>query len=238
MWTERSRHGGGDGGWDSVQVVRAHGWMAGHRQNVRCVIAFADGRFASGSEDHTLKVWRENGARTAWELDATLGTTNSSDHCAVARNAPFGTHTEDVACAAVLPNGRFVSGSWDNTLKIWAPPRADATGDAMGDAQRFWRVEATLAGHTGAVTCVVALANGLLVSGSDDRTLRVWEPCDDGAAPVAWECRQCVFSRCDCIALLRDERLVVGSEDKTLTVWGAPPGIDRLLSSATFPYDL
>ena len=75
----------------------------------------------------------------------------SPDHCAVARNAPFGTHTEDVACAAVMPNGRFVSGSWDNTLKIWAPPRADATGDAMGDAQRFWRVEATLAGHTGAV---------------------------------------------------------------------------------------
>lgn len=59
VWTERgARHGDGSGGWDSVWVVRRarRGWMAGHRQNVRCVVAFADGRFASGSEDHTLKV--------------------------------------------------------------------------------------------------------------------------------------------------------------------------------------
>ena len=57
---------------------------------------------------------------------------------------------------------RFVSASKDNTLRVWCC-------GAM-------RCLATLAGHTGSVECVAWGAGGQrLYSGSQDRTIRVWE---------------------------------------------------------------
>ena len=85
-------------------------------------------------------------------------------------------------CVAALPDGRVVSGSGDRTLMVWDV----STGACLQ----------TLRGHRGAargrrpvepcvdrsstprgaqVWCVAALPDGRVVSGSGDRTLKVWD---------------------------------------------------------------
>ena len=62
----------------------------------------------------------------------------------------------------MLPDGRVVSGSDDNTLRVW-----DA---AAGQCLQ------TLEGHQSRITSVAVLPDGRVVSGSDDGSLRVWDP--------------------------------------------------------------
>ena len=65
---------------------------------------------------------------------------------------------------ASLDDGRLVSGSWDNTLIVWA----------AGDDGVFAAAQ-TLGGHTSFVNCVIQLNDRRLASGSTDNTLKVWE---------------------------------------------------------------
>jgi WD40 repeat protein len=64
---------------------------------------------------------------------------------------------------AFNPNGaRIVSGSWDQTVRLW-----DAEADA--ELHRF-------EGHTSGVTSVAFSPDGTrIVSGSEDRTVRLWD---------------------------------------------------------------
>ncbi len=64
-------------------------------------------------------------------------------------------HTGWIECVTLLPDGRFVSGSSDHTLKIWDPGMAPGA-----------QCVATLRGHTGWINCVLLLPDGRFVSGS------------------------------------------------------------------------
>ena len=63
--------------------------------------------------------------------------------------------------ALALPDGRLLSWSDDNTLRLWD----GASGAAL----------ATLEGHTWPVTGALALPDGRLLSWSNDNTLRLWD---------------------------------------------------------------
>ena len=66
-----------------------------------------------------------------------------------------------VSCLLLTSSGLVVSGSWDDTLRVWDP----ATGECLR----------TLEEHTNSINCVIETKVGLLVSGSGDNTLRVWD---------------------------------------------------------------
>ena len=71
-------------------------------------------------------------------------------------------HSKWVTSVTALPDGRCVSGSGDNTLRVWD----SNTGECLRSME----------GHSNWVTSVAALPDGRCVSGSDDGTLRIWDP--------------------------------------------------------------
>lgn len=120
-------------------------------------------------------------------------------------------HTERVTCAAVDSHGKFlISGSLDNTLRIWSLE----TGCTVGEPLR---------GHDSGVSSVaVSLDEDLIVSGSHDRTLRIWNIKTGKAVGNSLRGHSSgVWS----VAASRDgEFIVSGSEDKTIRIWSAKTG--------------
>ena len=86
-------------------------------------------------------------------------------------------HSGPVRCVAVSPDGkRIVSGSEDNTVKVW-----DAT---TGQETLTLKVK----GRTDSVFSVVLSPDGKrLVSGGKDTTVRVWDASRERAKPAAVE---------------------------------------------------
>jgi len=78
----------------------------------------------------------------------------------------------------------------------------------------------TLAGHTGVVRCVTLTHNGHIVSGSVDRTLKIW-------SPSTGECLQTLAGHTHwvkCVTLTDNGDIVSGSWDNTLKIWEPSTG--------------
>ncbi|RAP34167.1 hypothetical protein DID80_07575 [Candidatus Marinamargulisbacteria bacterium SCGC AAA071-K20] len=118
-------------------------------------------------------------------------------------------HTDWVNSVTQLEDGRLVSASNDNTLKVW-----DLTQDQGQECV------ATLQGHTSLVRSVTQLEDGRLVSASFDSTLKVW----DLTRAQGQECVATLEGHTDAVSSvtqLEDGRLISASDDNTLKVWGA-----------------
>jgi len=111
-----------------------------------------------------------------------------------------------ITCLQFNPaSNLIVSGSDDNTLKVWS----SITGKCLR----------TLTGHTGGVWSSQLSPSDIVISGSTDRTLKVWNA-------LSGECLHTFYghtSTVRCMAL--HENLVVsGSRDATLRVWDITSG--------------
>lgn len=116
-------------------------------------------------------------------------------------------HDEHViTCLQFNPDsGIIVSGSDDNTLKVWC--------------SQSGRCLRTLYGHTGGVWSSQLSPENIVVSGSTDRTLRIWDA-------MSGKCLHTLFghtSTVRCMAL-HNGQVVSGSRDATLRVWNLHTG--------------
>uniref|UniRef100_A0A673AGA8 F-box domain-containing protein n=1 Tax=Sphaeramia orbicularis TaxID=375764 RepID=A0A673AGA8_9TELE len=113
-------------------------------------------------------------------------------------------HDDHVITCLQFSGDLIVSGSDDNTLKVWSA----ITGKCLR----------TLTGHTGGVWCS-QMAVTTVISGSTDRTLRVWDA-DSG------QCVHTLYGHTSTVRCmhLHGNRVVSGSRDTTLRVWDVSTG--------------
>ncbi|KNC49349.1 WD repeat protein, variant 1 [Thecamonas trahens ATCC 50062] len=161
--------------------------LEGHTSDVEGVIALpsADGQLpvlVSWSEDKTIRVWPADDGTGAMRYTA------NRDSCEVLEG-----HTGDVRGVIALPSAHgqlpvLVSWSFDGTIRVWHAAD-DGTGAMRYTANRD-SCE-VLDGHTMYVKGVIALpsADGqlpVLVSWSEDKTIRVWHAADDGTGAMRY----------------------------------------------------
>ncbi|XP_054254721.1 F-box/WD repeat-containing protein 7-like [Indicator indicator] len=113
-------------------------------------------------------------------------------------------HDDHVITCLQFCGNRIVSGSDDNTLKVWSA----VTGECIQ----------TLVGHTGGVWSS-QLRGSTVISGSTDRTLRVWDA-DSG------RCLHTLYGHTSTVRCmhLHGTRVVSGSRDATLRLWDIESG--------------
>ncbi|KAH8365418.1 hypothetical protein KR093_000437 [Drosophila rubida] len=108
-------------------------------------------------------------------------------------------HDDHVITCLQFSGNRIVSGSDDNTLKVWSA--------VNGKCLR------TLVGHTGGVWSS-QMSGNIIISGSTDRTLKVWDM-DSGSCVHTLQGHTSTV-RC---MHLHGNKVVSGSRDATLRVW-------------------
>ncbi|GJQ68538.1 putative F-box and WD40 domain protein 7 [Trypoxylus dichotomus] len=113
-------------------------------------------------------------------------------------------HDDHVITCLQFCGNRIVSGSDDNTLKVWSA----TTGRCLR----------TLVGHTGGVWSS-QMSGSTIISGSTDRTLKVW----DAESGV---CRHTLYGHTSTVRCmhLHENKVVSGSRDATLRVWDIGTG--------------
>ncbi|KAK3352538.1 hypothetical protein B0T25DRAFT_606453 [Lasiosphaeria hispida] len=118
-------------------------------------------------------------------------------------------HRGSVRSVAFSPDGqRLVSGSTDNTIKIWDP----TSGQCLQ----------TLKGHIDSVLSVAFSPDGQrLVSGSYNNTIKIWDPTSGQCLQTLKGHSGSVWS----VAFSPDgQRLVSGSYDNTIKIWDPTSG--------------
>ncbi|MEM7555330.1 MAG: serine/threonine-protein kinase [Cyanobacteria bacterium P01_A01_bin.84] len=166
----------------------------GHTDSVQAIAFSPDGQLiASTSADWTVKLWQVSTAReiytftehslfvnaVAFSPNSQLLASASSDNTiriwqlsTGKKNHILVGHTDAVCAIAFSPNGELlISSSWDKTIKIWETH----TGREL----------ITLTGHTNYIrTIALSIGNSIhphtsnqliLVSGSDDTTIKIWK---------------------------------------------------------------
>jgi len=113
-------------------------------------------------------------------------------------------HDDHVITCLQFSGNRIVSGSDDNTLKVWSA----VTGKCLR----------TLSGHTGGVWSSQMQGN-TIVSGSTDRTLKVWNA-ESGS------CVHTLYGHTSTVRCmhLHNNKVVSGSRDATLRMWDIETG--------------
>ena len=118
-------------------------------------------------------------------------------------------HSHYVYSLAFTPDGQtLVSGSWDNTVKLWQ----------MNTRQEIQ----TLTGHSDDIRCVIVSPDGqTLASSGEDKTIKLWQLSTGNEIRTLTGHSSWVF----CLAISPDGQTIVsGSDDKTIKIWQLSTG--------------
>ncbi|CAA7270819.1 unnamed protein product [Cyclocybe aegerita] len=178
-----------------------------HRKTVSFVAFSPDGkRMASGSWDHTICIWDAE----SWTiLQGPLeGHTDFNAETGKVVAGPLKGHADVVLSVAFSPDGSYVvSGSADETVRIWGAETGMPVGDPLG-------------GHTNWVISVAFLPDSKrIVSGSEDRSIRTWDA-ETGNAIIIHR----IVSGSDNETIWILEYVASGSYDETIRLWDAKTG--------------
>ena len=187
-------------------------------------LAMYNGHFLSGSDDKTVKIWnlknfdwtyetlnqRYSVKSIAFSSFIAINNGNSfnvyNNYSKFARFDTLTGHNQSVESLAIIPsNENIVSGSRDNTVKIW-----NSTA---------FRLKATLENHTHWVNALAIIpSNENIVSGSNDKTIKVWNSKKFILIKNLKEHDKAVTS----FAIIpSNENIVSGSWDETIKVWNS-----------------
>ncbi|MCX8566722.1 MAG: WD40 repeat [Glomeribacter sp. 1016415] len=211
--------------WEGIRTLR------GHTKGVRSVVYSPSGlQLASGSDDHTVRVWDAQSGAAGHTLEGHTHyvrsvvyspsglqlASGSSDKTVRVWDAHSGAlvhtlrgHTAEVYSVVYSPSGsQIASGSFDKTVRVW-------------DAESGAAVH-ILEGHTHWVTSVVYSPSGLqLASGSWDDTVRLWDA-ESGAA--GHTLRGHTKNVSSMVYSPSGSQIASGSWDKTVRLWDAESG--------------
>ncbi|RKK63627.1 Vegetative incompatibility protein HET-E-1 [Fusarium oxysporum] len=215
-----------DSDWNAVLQT-----LEGHTNWVTSVVFSQDGKLiASGSYDHTVKIWNMATGKeertfeghmalvtsVVFSNDGKLIASGSHDKTIKIWNVATGAeertlkgHTDWVASVFLSKDNKLIaSGSRDKTVKIWNM----ATG----------KEERTLKGHTDWVASVfLSKDNKLIASGSWDNTVKIWNVAMGKEEQTLKGHTNSVNS----VVFSNDGKLTVsGSNDNTVKVWNVATG--------------
>ncbi|KAF7171101.1 hypothetical protein CNMCM6106_005561 [Aspergillus hiratsukae] len=207
--------------------------LEGHSDWVRSAAFSGDGQtLASGSGDHTIKLWNtKTGAElqtlkghsdwvrsVAFSGDGQTLASGSNDHTIKLWDTKTGAelqtlkgHSDWVSSVAFSGDGQMLaSGSGDHTIKLW-------------DTKTGAEIE-TLKGHSGSVRSVAFSGDGqTLASGSDDHTIKLWDTRSGAEVQTLKGHSDSVSS----VAFLGDgQTLFSGSDDHTIKLWDTKTGAE------------
>eukprot|EP00072_Mus_musculus_P074622 XP_017176385.1 PREDICTED: WD repeat-containing protein 86 isoform X3 [Mus musculus] len=191
--------------WD-VRTGQCLQVYRGHTSIVNRILVANDQLFSS-SYDRTARVWTVDKGQVSQEF-------RGHRNCVLtlAYSAPEDL-PQDPCMEAAMGGGLLVTGSSDDTAKVWQV--------ASGCCHQ------TLRGHTGAVLCLVLhVSSHTAFTGSTDATVRAWDILSGEQLRVFREHQGSVI----CLELT-DRLLYSGSADRTVKCWLADTG-ERVL---TFP---
>ncbi|KAI3446071.1 hypothetical protein Pfo_002736 [Paulownia fortunei] len=186
--------------------------LKGHKLQVTG-IALDGSDIVSVSVDCTLRRWRGGQEVEAWEahkaaiqaivkLPSGELVTGSSDMTLKLWKGKscihtFLGHTDTVRGVAVMPNLGIISASHDGSIRLWA-----LTGELLIE----------MVGHTSIVYSVDAHVSGLIVSGSEDCSAKIWK---DGVCVQSIEHPGCVWDA----KFLENGDIVTACSDGIVRVW-------------------
>jgi WD40 repeat protein len=218
-----------DGGVELLNFKQDETAFKGHKHYVKAVAFFPDGRyFVTASMDETARIWDRR------EKD-----------CLVV----LAGHTAFIDSVAVSPDGaRIATASNDGTVCIWnrlgsclarAPLKhwvtsvafaSDGTSVLAAVSGQLYlfdvntaNVICTFQGHTDTIKSIAAFSNNFFVSGSDDKTARVWNGLGECLAILSHE--NCVSA---VAASSEGMFIATGDSDGRVRVWDLSSGDARL----------
>ncbi|KAL7542044.1 hypothetical protein ACHAXR_011458 [Thalassiosira sp. AJA248-18] len=150
--------------------------------------------------------WENNLPQPQMKMPPQLKASTSKRDSFIEPTKSFKGHTSPVTQIAAIDEKRFISSSWDTTIRMW-----DAeTGECMR----------TFRGHRDWVHAVSVLDSKHFISGSDDRTVKLWNV-DKNECIRTFEGHS---SFVKALAPMEGDRFLSGSRDRTVKLFSVASG--------------